>query len=126
MAANVPPPTDNEDGWFLPEFKKEVYCPGLATAGVAGSAATAFFVAGVSLSAFPIVAVGRAIWEAIRQWMNSFDASTPPELNSLYKQSERVLGSVVKQLDTRMKDAKEIGPINPEEEMDEHDGGNHD
>jgi len=56
---NVPPPTGS-DGWFK-EFEPEAIALGLvvATAG----AATAVLFAGVSVSAMPLVAVGKAIWQ---------------------------------------------------------------
>ncbi|CAN0156855.1 unnamed protein product [Ectocarpus sp. 4 AP-2014] len=70
-------------------------------------------VATVSLGC-PLVYVGPVIWTVIKAWRESFKRCRPsPKLTKIFSTHETIVGSVLKELDTRIKAAEEVAAANP-------------
>ncbi|CAM9367491.1 unnamed protein product [Ectocarpus fasciculatus] len=63
----------------------------------------------------PLVYVGPVIWTAIKAWRESFKRCRPsPKLKKIFSIHETIVGSVLKELDTRIEAAEEAAKANPE------------
>ncbi|CAM9634780.1 unnamed protein product [Ectocarpus sp. 12 AP-2014] len=62
----------------------------------------------------PLVCVGPVIWTVIKAWRESFKRCRPsPKLTKIFSTHETIVGSVLKELDTRIKAAEEVAKANP-------------
>ncbi|CAN0070916.1 unnamed protein product [Ectocarpus sp. 6 AP-2014] len=62
----------------------------------------------------PLVYVGPVIWTVIKAWRESFKRCRPShKLTKIFSTHETIVGSVLKELDTRIKAAEEVAKANP-------------